>query len=812
MSLQSNPQLELAFKYVSETATNVFLTGKAGSGKTTFLRQIKDQVCKRMAVVAPTGVAAINAGGMTIHSLFQLPLGLHVPGNHRHPEHRKLSREKLNLIRSLDLLVIDEISMVRADLLDAVDDALRRFRGNDHPFGNVQLLMIGDLHQLPPVVKQEDWETLAKFYETPYFFGSLALKKTAYVSIELKHIYRQSDPTFINLLNRVRDNHLDESTLRILNSRFVPNFQPLPNQPYITLSATNAIAIELNTSSLANLPGQSYRFSAQITGNFPESSYPTEVELEFKLGAQVMFIKNDLETEKRFFNGKIGRIVDISEESIIVRCDGDGHSIYVAPAEWKNVKYALNETTKEIEEQVLGMFVQYPLRLAWAITIHKSQGLTFERAIIDAQAAFAHGQVYVALSRCKSFEGIVLRSRIDYSSVKTDPVVRNYSSEADRNVPTTSQLTEAKRQYQQRLIEDLFSFDAIVQSMRRLRNTYQENQSSLSVAAYHQVNELAEQVDETLAKIADKFHPQLLSYFEQEWLPDSHPTLRERLIKAVKYFTEKLSGLMQQLSAVPKLTDNQAIHQSVQSQAQELLRQLFVKRASFAACQSGFSTLSYKRAQFDARLDFQNQFTKTAHDDAIPEGIAHPKLYAQLQQYRQQMAKKNGISPRSVLTSESLRQLVTVLPTSQKAIKKIHGIARKRLALYGQDIESIIQQYCKANNISTNSPIGKHPSAPSGSGTQQTSLAMFQSGKSVEQIAKERGLTVSTIQGHLAYYIEEAELDIHRLLPQAKLEEIDRYCSANPNATLPDAKTHFGSKFNYGELKLAFSYRNSRRN
>lgn len=813
MSLLSNPQLELAFNYVSQTATNVFLTGKAGSGKTTFLRQVKEQLCKRMAVVAPTGVAAINAGGMTIHSLFQLPFGLHVPDAQQQQGHRKFSREKLNLIRSLDLLVIDEISMVRADLLDAVDDALRRFRGNNHPFGNVQLLMIGDLHQLPPVVKQEDWETLAKYYETPYFFGSLALKKTEYVSIELKHIYRQSDPTFINLLNRVRDNHLDESTLRTLNSRFVPNFQPPQNQPYITLSATNAVANELNTRSLANLPGQSYRFSAQITGNFPESSYPTELELEFKIGAQVMFIKNDLELEKRFFNGKIGRIVDITDESIAVRCDGDGHNIYVTPAEWKNLKYALNETTKEIEEQILGTFVQYPLKLAWAITIHKSQGLTFDRAIIDAQAAFAHGQVYVALSRCRSFEGIVLRSRIDYSSVKTDPIVRDYSAAADRNVPTANQLTEAKRQYQQRLLEDLFSFDAIEQNIHRLRSTYQENQSSLSVEAYDQVNDLARQVHETLTKIAYKFHPQLLVYLQQEWLPDSHPILRERLIKAVKYFTEKLTELIQQLTSIPKLTDNQAVRQSVHSQSERLMRQLFTKRASFAACQNGFATLAYTRAQFDAELDFQNQFTKTAQEDTVPDGIAHPTLYAQLLQYRQQMATKSGISPRAVLTSESLRQLVTLLPTSQKAIRKIHGIARKRLALYGQDIESIIKQYCTTNRISVSPPPGgKQPLSGSGSETQQTSLAMFQAGSSVEQIAKERGLTLSTIQGHLAYYVEENELDILRLLPQAKLEEIDRYCSVNPNATLSDVKTHFGSKFNYGELRLAFSFRSSRNN
>jgi hypothetical protein len=807
MSLQTNPQLELAFDYVRETSTNIFLTGKAGSGKTTFLRQIKTEGGKRMAVVAPTGVAAINAGGMTIHSLFQLPLGLHVPNSHRREEPRKLSRQKLNLIRSLDLLIIDEISMVRADLLDAVDDALRRIRESDRPFGNVQLLMIGDLHQLPPVVKQEEWDTLSRYYDTPYFFGSIALKKTDYVSIELKHIYRQSDATFIELLNKVRDNRLDEDTLRTLNSRYVPDFRPPPKDAYITLTTTNAVALDINTRNLAQLPGKSHRFSAQIVGEFPASAYPTEVELEFKRGAQVMFVKNDSQPEKRYFNGKIGQIVGINDEGIVVRCEGDAHTIAVAREEWQNVKYALNEATKQIEEQVLGMFIQYPLKLAWAITIHKSQGLTFDRAIIDAQAAFAHGQVYVALSRCKSFEGIVLRTRIDYSSVKTDPVVKDYSAETERNAPTESQVQQAKREYQQQLIEDLFSFRSIEESLSRLRRLYQEHQSSLGAEASDQVSGLARQAHETLTSVADKFHPQLLVYFEDEGLPESNSALRQRIVKAACYFTEKLAGLMQVANDIPKLTDNQAVRQLVLSQFEKLLRLLFIKQASFAACSQGFSTVAYKRAQFDAELDFAQKFLSQSQTETVPKGVPHPKLYAELLQYREKMADKYGISPRSVLISESLRLLVLTLPTTQNAIRKIHGIARKRLDRYGKDIEAIIRQYCEANQISPErAPDGSQPKPELGSSTKQISLMMFQEGKTVEQIAKERGLTASTIQGHLAYYVEENQLDIHRLLDKAKLEEIEQFYSANPIATLTEAKAHFGSKFDYGELRLAISY------
>lgn len=457
---------------------------------------------------------------------------------------------------------------------------------------------------------------------------------------------------------------------------------------------------------------------------------------------------------------------------------------------------------------MLGTFVQYPLKLAWAITIHKSQGLTFERAIIDAQAAFAHGQVYVALSRCTSFDGIVLRSRIDYSSVITDPVVKSYSAEAERNAPTEGQVRQAKGEYQQRLIEDLFSFDAIDKSLSQMRRTYHEQQSTLSVEAYEQVCGLARASHEALTAIADKFRPQLKVYFQQDGLPEDNSELRQRIVKAVGYFNEKLDGLIAEASKIPKLTDNQAVLKLVSSQCEQLLRLLFVKRASFAACRNGFSTAAYKRAQFDAELDFNRSMKSYAPEESIPEGVPHPKLYAQLLEYRREMADKQGIAPRSVLISESLRQLVITLPTSQKAIRKIHGIAKKRMELYGPDIEAIIRKYCEENQI----PIGRLanksvlPNGGIGMGTRDITLAMFQAGKSIEEIAKERGLSTSTIQSHLAYFVEEKQLDVLRLLPQEKLDDILSYRKANSSATLGQAKTYFGAKYDYGELRLAFSY------
>ena len=405
--MTQNPQLELAINFVQFTNKNLFLTGKAGTGKTTFLHNLKKSSLKRMAVVAPTGVAAINAGGVTIHSFFQLPFVPYVPGSNGAQQQRRFQRDKINLIKSLDLLVIDEISMVRADTLDNIDEVLRRLRNPAKPFGGVQLLMIGDLHQLSPVVKDEDWKILKEHYSSLYFFNSKALHKTSHVTIELKHIYRQSDSFFIDLLNRVRENRIDADVLASLNQRYIHNFKPADDEGYITLTTHNATAQEINENKLAEIKLKSQRFKATIEGEFPEFAYPTALDLEVKIGAQVMFIKNDPSREKLFYNGKIGNVTRIDNQVIYVKCSSDSMEIAVEPLEWNNISYELNAETKEVTENIIGRFIQHPLKLAWAITIHKSQGLTFEKAIIDANAAFAHGQVYVALSRCKSFEGLV---------------------------------------------------------------------------------------------------------------------------------------------------------------------------------------------------------------------------------------------------------------------------------------------------------------------------------------------------------------------------------------------------------------------
>ena len=466
--MTSNRELSTAWDFVEHTDCSIFLTGKAGTGKTTFLKHLKQHSQKRMIVVAPTGVAAINANGVTIHSFFQLPFTPFVP-NQQVKNRYDFSKDKRKIIRTLDLLVIDEISMVRSDLLDAVDQVLRRYREHNKPFGGVQLLMIGDLHQLTPVVTAEDDRILNGYYDTPYFFGSHALQLIPYVTIELTHVYRQENQAFISLLNHIRDNEMTLADINLLNSRYDPQFVQPAESSYIRLTTHNRMADSYNQRQLKDLRGVPFVFDAQIKGDYPELSYPTDKQLTLKDGAQVMFIKNDASGQQRYYNGRIGHIVYLDADTIQVLCPGDPNPIDVEREAWENVKYEINPKTQEIEPKVLGTFSQYPLRLAWAITIHKSQGLTFEHAIIEAQEAFAPGQVYVALSRCKTLEGLVLSRPIPQSAIINDTDVAQYISQQEVLAQESIQrLPALKEAYERQQLIELFTLDSIRQSEQQL--------------------------------------------------------------------------------------------------------------------------------------------------------------------------------------------------------------------------------------------------------------------------------------------------------------------------------------------------------
>lgn len=427
-----NFELDVARFIVEKTDMSLFLTGKAGTGKTTFLREVVRYTKKKCIVLAPTGIAAVNAGAMTIHSFFQFGLGPFVQGVIEPKSDFRINKSKLELIRHLQLLIIDEVSMVRADLMDHIDVELRRIRRNSKPFGGVQLLMIGDLQQLPPIAHGGEDELLRQYYKTLYFFSSAALKSMKYSCIELKNVYRQTDRHFIDILNHARNCTLSSQDISDLNARYIPGFSPKPEDGYIRLMTHNRQVDYVNETEMEELDSKPYTFVAAVTGTFPEESYPTADSLTLKKGAQVMFIKND--PERRFINGTLGEVKSIDKNSIAVRLAESGTVIDVEPMEWQNIRYQFDEESKEISSKQIGRFKQYPLKAAWAITVHKSQGLTFDKAIIDVHAAFSPGQAYVALSRCRTLDGLVLSSPVSASVFMRDNAVDAYMNYISRPV------------------------------------------------------------------------------------------------------------------------------------------------------------------------------------------------------------------------------------------------------------------------------------------------------------------------------------------------------------------------------------------
>lgn len=814
--MEQNTPLQLAAEFMHYTNKNIFLTGKAGTGKTTFLHNLKKTLHKRMAIVAPTGVAAINAGGVTIHSFFQLPFGPHIPESFMETASvHKFSKERINLIKSLDLLVIDEISMVRADMLDGIDEVLRKYKDRNRPFGGIQLLMIGDLHQLSPVIKDEEWSMLKAYYDTIFFFSSHALQRTNPVRIELTHIYRQTDTTFIDLLNRVRENKLDAATLEILNQRYIPDFKPADDEGYITLTTHNASAQNINAVKLEELTTKSKTFKAEVTGDFPAMSYPTEQSLELKVGAQVMFVKNDISREKLFYNGKIGQISRMTSEAIYVKCKGEYGEIEVEKAEWRNVKYALNEQSKEIEEQIIGSFVQYPLKLAWAITIHKSQGLTFEKAIIDANASFAHGQVYVALSRCKSFEGMVLSTKIGLTSVKTDGTVAAYSRDASNNPPDGRQLLDAKYDFQRSLLFELFDFNETKRGFFLLNRTLEENATIINPETLNALRQTRDSFEKDIYVVGEKFKNQLNQLMAETALPEENEMIKDRFSKAITYFSDKIqNSLFPEVNNLGIETDNTGVKKAALQVLEVLQKAVFVKQACINASLEGFYTNTYLRAKANADIDFKAKKDSgvVQKEVAIPKTIANGKLYANLKTWRKEVAAENNVDDYMVIPMKTLLEISEKLPTTTEQLEKIKGIGKAKITRYGKTLISLIRDYCADNGIEEQDLFSISESATElkpkkeKADTKRTSLELFLEGKTIEAIAAERGLTAATIETHLIHFIETEELDIFKLYPADKVTAITAYLTENRQATLGDAKNALGDAYSYPEIRACLKY------
>lgn len=544
----TNTLFSLAADLVNYTSRPVFLTGKAGTGKTTFLKYIKETTKKNTVVVAPTGVAAINAGGVTMHSFFQLPFGPFVPaslnnynaGNQATDKHSLFKNifftgSKRELLQELELLIIDEVSMVRCDMLDAMDTILRHFRKQYNiPFGGVQVVYIGDMFQLPPVIPQHEWNILQEHYNSPFFFDAHVLKESPPLYIELKKIYRQNEQHFIDILNRIRNNVPEREDLEALNDRYDPSFNPSAAEKFITLTTHNRKADVINEAELKKLPGKLHAFAAEITGEFSDKALPTEFNLQLKEGAQVMFIKNDSGTERRYYNGKLAIIKKISGEEITVSFD-EGEDVKLEKEEWKNIRYNYNKEKNDIEEEELGSFKQYPIRLAWAITIHKSQGLTFERAVIDAGSSFAAGQVYVALSRCTSLEGLVLHSRIFPHAISTDRRVLEFARREEDDERLQALLREEKEKFQADMLVKTFNWSKVLSALHEWKQTIAGKKLPDTDAVLSLCNELIKKAAEQ-ANVAGKFQTQLLQIFQTK----DKDLLQQRVNKAVLYFAKAL--------------------------------------------------------------------------------------------------------------------------------------------------------------------------------------------------------------------------------------------------------------------------------
>ena len=818
----TNHELKLARDFVQYTGRHIFLTGKAGTGKTTFLHDLKGNTAKRTIVTAPTGVAAINAGGVTLHSFFQLPFGPFLPGSEAHENNRqrmfRFSKDKKRIIKSLDLLVIDEISMVRADLLDAVDAVLRQHRRNEQPFGGVQLLMIGDLHQLSPVAKQNDWQLLREYYASVYFFSSHALARTDVLTIELKHIYRQSDTRFIKLLNRVRDNRLDAAAIGELNRRYIKDYTPEEGEGYITLTTHNRNADAVNETRLDALGGKEYRFNAEISGDFPEHAYPAPSALKLKKGAQVMFLRNDASGEQRYFNGKIGKIVRISEDDIRIKCPGESSEIVVESLEWKNIKYTVNEESKEIQEDVIGKFRQFPLKPAWAITIHKSQGLTFEKAVIDAESAFAHGQFYVALSRCKTLEGMVLRSPIPSRGISTDTAVLSFVESARRKPPSENSLHVAKIGYQQKLLLDCFDFQSLRSRLNYFVRLLLGNTDLVQVFGVSDMGRLREMAEKDVFSVSEKFSRQLQTRFTEETLPESDAYILKRTGKASKWFQEKFSLIFDDVVKNLRLeTDNQELRKQIGNTLNYIKQEIVVKLAGITSCEKGFSPSHYLRAISKAEIDFSPEKAgKPQAPDYGESDIEHPELFRQLKEWRSRKAKELGVPHFQILHQRVLIQIAVNLPDSGSALIKIKGVGKKTLEKYGEELLALVTGYRKKHGIESvtlpkakaaareKTPSVKSTSSPN---TRQISFDMLNRGLTVPGIAKERGLAESTIQGHLCSFIETGDLNIDRLLSSEKQATIEAALNHAPDNFLSAAKDELGDDYSYGDIKWMVAHR-----
>lgn len=824
----TNELFELAVDLVQQSNRNIFLTGKAGTGKTTFLKYIREHCAKQLVVLAPTGVAAINAGGATIHSFFQLPLSPFLPNakgtGFSNPEQKTLNRhslishlryneEKRKQLIQLELLIIDEISMVRCDLLDAIDTILRYYRRRPtEQFGGVQLLFIGDLFQLPPVVKEQEWQLLTEYYDSHYFFSSQVLKEHSPLYIEFEKIYRQSDETFIRILNQVRINVLDEDGMKILESRFNPTFRRSKDDGYIILTTHNEQARNINLAALNNLAGKQMQYEAEITGSFPENAYPADEFLFLKIGAQVMFIKNDAaDRGKRYFNGKIGIVKDLEDDKIIVVCKDEEAEIEVTKDEWENIRYSIDKTSQSLKSETLGTFKQFPLRLAWAITIHKSQGLTFEKAIIDAGEAFASGQVYVALSRCTGLEGLILKSRIRTNSLSSDPAILAFSKNISSSQNIKDELEQAKRNYQLQILLETFNFNKAIHRCQELKSYLVENNSSFNIDTLDWLEQLSNRLSSNQVT-AEKFHTWLKTEFETPLPPENNKALTERTIKAAHHFLAEINSLLNLLQQSPAHTDSKLHAKEYNETVKEIFANLSSTQYLLQNFGGNFNPILWQQQKKKFVLP---SFNVNAYSGSTQKTIssAHPELYLQLKKLRDEICAVKNVPVYLVLSTKSLEEMACYLPHTLQELKKISGFGEVKIKQYGQPFLDIVLNYCAEENLVSlihekNLKQEKKPKQKKKEqkeNTYEKTFLLFKEGKTIAEIAKERNFVITTIEGHLSKYIRDGEIDVSVFVSPEKIELINAAIKDTDVGSLIVIKQKLPNDISYGEIKMVLA-------
>jgi len=824
----NNEMFQLAIQLVNQSNRNIFLTGKAGTGKTTFLKYIRENCTKQMAVVAPTGVAAINAGGVTIHSFFQLPLSpfipetggtgfssqnLEVSNKHSLISRLRFNSDKKKVLQQLELLVIDEISMVRCDTLDAIDTVLRYIRQRPtERFGGVQLLFIGDMLQLPPVIKEQEWSMLSEYYSGQYFFDSKVLQEEAPVYIEFNKIYRQSEEKFIQLLNQVRNNELDEDGMKILESRFQPSFRRRKQDGYIILTTHNNKAAEINAKELSDLSNKLFSYEAEVQDEFSDRAYPAEEVLHLKVGAQVMFIRNDTaEKGKRFFNGKIGIISRLESDKIFVQCEEDPFEIEVQKEKWENIRYTLNKTTRQLDSDVLGSFTQFPLRLAWAITIHKSQGLTFEKAIIDAGDAFAPGQVYVALSRCTSLDGMVLQSKVQASRLFSDARIVEFSQRSASSSQLQEELEIGRKQYQQTVLVSIFDFSSAINSGKELLDFLMEHTSSFNPESFSWTEELLGQLDKH-QETALKFQARLNYLFQQQDSPEENKPLQERIQAAASYFIPEIGRLVQVIQQSPAVTDSK-LHSK---EYNEGIREVFAQLSEKKFLLEGFSEkFDLEKFQIRKKKFVLPSITVNAYAGASEKRTdsPHPLLHQQLRKVRESICSRKNLPIYIVAGSNTIDEMARYLPQTLKELRKVSGFGDAKIEQYGQLFLDTIIAYCRERNL--NSLI--HEKLPKKERKEKTGPAkkkgdtfaetfkLFKEGQTIAGIANLRKLTVGTIETHLSKYVNSGEIKIEELINPEKLVLIEAAFKEFNGGSITSIKQKVGANISFGEIRMVLA-------